>query len=72
MVDLFSVNKFYRGTAVRNNQKNEKIVWKKPVVKTLGDGIKIIKDHDGPFIGGKHTGPTDGYLLADGTPISDG
>ena len=58
---------------MRNNKKNERIVWKKPVVKTLGDGIKIIKDHNGPFMGGtKHTGPTDGYLLADGTPISDG
>ena len=43
MVDLFSVNKSYRGSAVRNNQKNEKIEWKKPVVKTYGDAVDVIK-----------------------------
>jgi len=43
MVDLFSVNKFYRGLAVRNNKKKTKIEWKKPVVKTYGDAVDVIK-----------------------------
>ncbi len=66
MVDLISVNKFYRGSAVRNNQKNEKIEWKKPEVKTYGDVVEIIAG--GEFLGGKDLGPTDGYSN-NGNPI---
>ena len=32
-----------RGSTVRYNNKNEKIKWKKPVVKTYGDAVEIIK-----------------------------
>ena len=47
---------------MRYNQKNEKIKWKKPVVKTYGDAVEIIKDH---LLGGKHIGSADGYFLGD-------
>ena len=51
MVDLYSLNKFYRGSLVRNNQKNKKIEWKKPVVKTYGDAVEIIKVPTTKFAG---------------------
>ena len=47
---------------MRYNQKNEKIKWKKPVVKTYGDAVEIISDgYDGDLSGSKDYGITDGY-----------
>tara|TARA_B100000959_G_scaffold764_1_gene751 strand:+ start:473 stop:673 length:201 start_codon:yes stop_codon:yes gene_type:complete len=63
MVDLFSVNKFYRGPAVRNNKKKTKIEWKKPVVKTYGDAVDVIKG----VCDNKELDSGDGCFLGDDT-----
>ena len=68
MVDLISVNKFYRGKAVRYNQKNEKIEWKKPEVKTYGDAVEIIcAGYTGPLSDTKDYGSDDGHAYGGST-----
>ena len=52
---------------MRYNQKNEKIKWKKPEVKTYGDAVEIISEgYTGDLSGTKDYGFSDGHYY--GTP----
>ncbi len=49
---------------MRNKQKNEKIKWKKPEVKTYGDAVEIIcGSYDDLLSETKDYGSTDGYTF---------
>ena len=47
---------------MRNNKKNEKIEWKKPVVKTYGDAVDVIKG----VCDNKEYGSSDGCIGQNG------